>query len=95
MTAVTVHGRKLKDVRDAGPDALLGASVYAPVIKHDTNDLPGGICRALLVGTAGTANLVQPDGTERTAVPLQAGLNQLMVLRVKTGGTAANIWALY
>lgn len=95
MTGVTVHDRKLRAARDAGVDALMSASVYAPVTKDDNNDLPGGICRALWVGTAGTANLVQPDGTERTNFPLLEGENPIMVARVKTGGTAADIWALY
>jgi len=70
------------------------AAVYAPVTKADA-DLPGGVCYALLVGTAGTANLMQPDGTTRTAVPLQAGYNPILALQVRTGGTAADIWALY
>ena len=68
---------------------------YVPVVKHDTNNFTEGFCKGLLVGTAGTANLVQPDGTERDDVPLQAGYNPICVLRVKTGGTADDIWALY
>ena len=70
------------------------AAVYAPVTKADAN-LAGGACRGLLVGTAGTANLGQVDGTTRTNVPLQAGYNPLVCLQVRTGGTAADIWALY
>lgn len=67
---------------------------YPPVIKANA-DLPKGKCRALLVGTAGTLNLTQIDGTERDNVPVQAGYNPLQVLRVRTGGTAENVWALY
>lgn len=67
---------------------------FAPVSKADAN-LPGGVCRSLLVGTAGTANLMQEDGTIRMDVPLQQGYNPLAVLQVRTGGTADNIWALY
>jgi hypothetical protein len=48
-----------------------------------------------LVGTAGTANLTEDDGTERNGVPLIAGYNFLVVKKVRTGGTADNIWALY
>lgn len=70
------------------------AEVYAPVTKADS-DLPGGLCRGLLVGTAGTANLGQLDGTTRANVPLQQGYNPLAVKQVRTGGTADNIWALY
>jgi len=70
------------------------ATVYAPLTKANTN-LAGGACYALLVGTAGTANLMQPDGTVRANVPLQAGYNPIGCLQVRTGGTADNIWALY
>lgn len=75
-------------------DATVSASVYDPVTKADA-DLPGGITRGLLVGSPGTANLMQPDGTIRTDVPLQQGYNPLQVRQVRTGGTAADIWALY
>lgn len=75
-------------------DATAPASVYDPVTKADA-DLPGGITRGLLVGSSGTANLMQPDGTVRADVPLQQGYNPLQVRQVRTGGTATNIWALY
>jgi hypothetical protein len=68
---------------------------FEPVTKSDNSDLPAGICRGLLVGTAGTANLVRMDGTEIASVPLQQGYNPLIVRRVKTGGTADDIFALY
>ena len=70
------------------------AVVYQLVTKADAN-LPNSTTKALLVGTAGTANLMQPDGTIRTSVPLQVGYNPLQVLQVRTGGTATDIWALY
>lgn len=70
------------------------ASKYVPVTP-DPGDLPGGVCRALLVATAGTANLTQEDGTDRDGVPLQQGYNPLKVKRVRAGGTASGIWALY
>jgi hypothetical protein len=65
-----------------------------PVTKADS-DLPQGTCRGLLVGTAGTANLGEYDGTIRADVPLQQGFNPLSVKQVRIGGTADNIWALY
>lgn len=74
--------------------AMLPATVYVPVTKADT-DLPGGICQGLLVGSAGTANLMQADGTTRTNVPLIAGYNPLRCKQVRTGGTATDITALY
>jgi len=70
------------------------AVTFVPVTKADA-DLAGGTCRGLLVGTAGTANLQQQDGTTRSNVPLQAGYNPLSVKQVRTGGTASDIWALY
>jgi hypothetical protein len=70
------------------------ARVFTAVTKADA-DLPGGICRALLVGTAGDANLMDAEGNIVTGVPLQAGFNQLSCKQVRTGGTAATIFALY
>lgn len=64
------------------------------VTKADAN-LPGGSCNGLLVGVAGTANLTFVDGTTASNVPLQLGYNPIAVLRVNTGGTATDIWALY
>jgi hypothetical protein len=58
-------------------------------------DLPDGLCRALLVGTPGTANLKDQFGTATTDVPLQQGYNPLNVLQVNTGGDADDIWAIY
>jgi hypothetical protein len=54
-----------------------------------------GPCRALNVGTAGTANLTELDGTQRDNYPLVAGYNPIQVREVRAGGTAENIWALY
>lgn len=71
------------------------ASQLVPITLDDDTDLPDGVCRALLVGAAGTANLIDASGVERVSVPLQQGYNPIGVQRVKTGGSAANIWALY
>lgn len=79
---------QFSDVSSAPADA------FVPVTKADA-DLVDGACRGLLVGTAGTANLKQIDGTVRANVPLQQGYNPLACLQVRTGGTAADIWALY
>lgn len=84
------------NIKDTGAVDLKidSARHYVPVVKADA-DLPDGECRALLVGTAGTANLTEDDGTERDNVPLVAGYNYLVCKQVRLGGTAANIWALY
>jgi len=74
---------------------IASASAIVPVTKSDTVDLVDGTCRALLVGTAGTANLIDGIDGVRADVPLQQGYNPICVKRVKTGGTATDIWALY
>lgn len=70
------------------------AQRITPVTKADV-DLPEGTAASLLVGTAGTANLMDDDGVTRTNVPLQVGYNPIRVRQVRTGGTASDIWALY
>lgn len=52
-------------------------------------------CRALLVGTPGTANLKDTAGTDCANFPLQQGYNPISVMSVENGGTADDIWALY
>lgn len=71
------------------------AAQIVPVMPDDENDLPNGICRALLVGTAGTATVIDASGVERTGIPLQRGFNPIGIKRVKAGGTASDLWALY
>src|SRR5262245_48548476 len=71
------------------------AARVVPIEPDDDTDLPGGVCRAILVGTGGTANLIDASGAERTGVPRQQGFNPIGAARVLTGGTASNLWALY
>lgn len=71
------------------------AAHIAQITKNDTTDLVDGVCRAVLVGTAGTANIIDASGVEHTNVPLQQGYNPIGIMRIKTGGTSDNIWALY
>lgn len=85
---------------NAGPKFGEGRSVLGVatnlvlVTPHDTNEnVPDG-ARALLIGSAGTLNLDLLDGTTVTGVPVQAGVFPVSVLRVRTGGTASNIWAM-
>lgn len=71
------------------------AGIIAAVTKADA-DLPApGVTRALNVGTAGTANLMDAAGTIHANYPLQQGCNPIRVKQVRTGGTATDIWALY
>jgi hypothetical protein len=68
----------------------------AKVTKNDTNLLPEGAPRGFLVGTAGTATLIDLDGNTRENVPLQQGYNPIRNIKiVKTGGTADDIWPYY
>jgi hypothetical protein len=64
------------------------------VTPADT-DMATGPCRALLVGVAGLANLMDFDGNTITGVPLQAGYNPISVRQVRTGTVASQIFALY
>jgi len=72
----------------SGPAEIIAAVTLA------NSALPNGPCRSLLVGVAGTANLMVA-GVIHTGVPLQAGYNPIRCEQVRTGGTASNIWALY
>lgn len=72
------------------------ASKIVAVSANDDTDLPNGVCRALLVGTAGAATIIDASGNTCTLLPLQQGYNPIGITRVKaTGLTASNIWALY
>lgn len=55
-------------------------------------DLPANT-RGLLVGVAGDLN-VTINGNELDGVPFQAGVFPGAFTRVRTGGTAQNIWAI-
>jgi hypothetical protein len=57
-------------------------------------DFSAGVCRGLLVGTAGTATVVDAEGNTATNLPLQQGYNPLRVSKV-TFGSASDVWALY
>jgi hypothetical protein len=89
---MTVEKRNLYGEIVDGPDS--SSQSYWLVTKADA-DLPRGICRGLLVGTAGTANLMDAAGNIQANVPLQVGYNPLQARQVRTSGTADNIWALY
>lgn len=85
---------KIANAIDRTGHIIAAAQAVIPVTPADT-DLPQGVCRALLVGTAGAANIQDATGTTRAAVPLQAGYNPIQCKQVRLGTVAANIWALY
>lgn len=59
--------------------------------KNDSNTQQA---RALWIGTAGTLNYTDWNGNDVSNFPAQAGLNPIAVTKIKTGGTADNIWLL-
>lgn len=67
------------------------------VTPHAANDLPDGVCKALLIGNAGTVAVVAVGDTE--AVVLNAAAGQVLPVRARavrvTGTTATGIVALY
>jgi hypothetical protein len=77
------------------PGADSPSGVVRSVTKSDSADLPGGIPRSLNIGTAGTLNFIDSSGYEVTNFPAQVGYNPISPKRIKAGGTADNIWALY
>ena len=79
-----------------GADLVAPGARLSAVTASDTIDLPLGVCKALLVGTAGAADFVDADGQLQSAVPLQLGYNPIGVMRIHaTNLTAGNIWAVY
>lgn len=69
----------------------------AAVTKSDTADLPGGLSRALYVGTGGSLIVTDRHGTTATFANVPDGaMLPIRVARVlATGTTAADIVALY
>jgi hypothetical protein len=75
---------------------IVPALAMQAVSPSDSADLPNGVCRALLVGSGGAADLVDASGNTCASFPLQTGYNPIGVTRVKlTNLVASNIWALY
>lgn len=67
------------------------------VTPSDTQNLAGGACRALYIGTTGNVSAVFPDGTQVTFNSIAAGVVlPIQALRINNSGTtASNIVALY
>ena len=80
---------------DGKADYPGGPAKGIALVTPGASALPSGTCRALLVGGAGTANLTDAYGNDVDAVPLVVGYNPLSVSKVRTGGTATGIYALY
>lgn len=69
----------------------------ASVTPHDTNDLSGGVARALYVGTTGDVEVIMAGGTTVVFSSVPAGyILPIRVSRVKAANTtASDILALY
>lgn len=66
------------------------------VVPNDAEDLPGGACRAIYVGTAGTVAFVNGLGGDDTLTSADDTYHDLMATRIKSSGTSAsNIKACY
>jgi hypothetical protein len=75
---------------------IVPAEATFKIVPSDSDDLPNGVCRALLVGSGGAADMIDASGNLCEAFPLQTGYNPIGASRIKsTNLTADNIWALY
>jgi len=80
------------DGREGPSKALVAAKDVVPLTKG-AGVIP--ITRAILVGTAGSLNIVTAAGITRTAVPFQAGMNPIRIKELLAGGTGDNVWGVY
>lgn len=63
-------------------------------VKATKNDSNTQKARALWIGTPGTINITDWNGNDLTDFPAKEGLLPLAVSKVRTGGTADDIWLL-
>jgi hypothetical protein len=77
----------------AGRSKDTSTAVDAVLLSASASAFP--TCRALNVGTAGTATMRSAKGNTLTDYPLQAGYNPIQIDKLTALGTAANVWALY
>jgi hypothetical protein len=77
----------------AGKNSGTWSATKAVLLSASASTIP--TTRGLLVGTAGTATVVDADGNTCTDIPLQAGYNPLQIQKLTTLTSAANVWALY
>lgn len=90
---MAVAGKAGTDLPVDGLSATPATRVEA--VTAANADLPGGMCRSLLVGVAGLANIMDAAGNIVTGVPLVAGYNPIAVKQIRTGTAATGIFALY
>ena len=98
MTSSRIFLSEEKDVRTLSR-VRSGDSEEGGTFRSDTDDLPGGVTKALYVGIAGNVSLIMaedPDAAPVT-IPMLAGVViPFAVRRIRsTGTTASSIIALY
>lgn len=89
------QGNESTSVFNGRSEQLSDPADHVRKIEKGAGAIPEGPTRALLCGTAGTANLTTAAGDELVNYPLQQGYNPIRVTHVKTGGTAGDIWGLW
>jgi hypothetical protein len=77
------------------PDGVNDPAQGIIAITPGSTPLPNGTCKGIVCGTAGTLNGIDEVGNVFTGFPLAQGYNRLRLAQVTSGGTAANLWALY
>ncbi len=90
--AATGEKDPILDGRAGSARALISAKDIIPLTKG------GGvfaITRAVLVGTAGTLNIVTAAGNTRNNVPFSQGMIPLRIKELLAGGTASDVWGVY
>ena len=80
------------DGREGPSKAIISAKDIIPLTKG------GGefaTTRAVLVGTAGTLNIVTAAGNTRNDVPFLQGMVPLRIKELLAGGSADDVWGVY
>jgi len=80
------------DGREGPSRALVSAKDIVPLTKGGG---PFAETRAVLVGTAGTLNIVTAAGKTRTDVPFLAGMTPIRITDLLTGGLGDDVWGVY
>lgn len=91
---LTLGTRTYTDLADFPASVMLGPARAVAKITKGTA-FTAGPCRRIWVGTAGTLNFTDFNGTAHESFPVQVGENNLLVSSVETGGAATNLWAMY
>jgi hypothetical protein len=97
---MTIREKSFTNPQDFGVTLLGPAFKLVPITEGAdaataTANLTTGLCRGIWVNTAGTADIVQEDGTVASGVQLLQGPNPIACIGIVTGGTASGLYAMY